>query len=288
MNTTNDTTRQTPPSISVRAGQPDMLSPHWRSENRVDEARRLVRLAVKLYRPRAVWCMCSGGNDSLCSTHVSMSTGLVTGVASIKTTIGVRQTAEHLEHVAEIFDWQMRWLSPPVGYRDLCARYGMPGPGAHGKIYSLLKERCVRQLIRENKRLDKDHVLLITGVRLSESDRRMGHVAPIYRDGATIWLAPILNWDDEDKTVYQIDNAIPRNPVTARLGISGECLCGAFAKPGERAKIAKYYPEAEAEIAACEAAATANCKPATWGERPKSAQMLCQQCDRKNESAGAA
>lgn len=271
-----------PTAVPTRYENP--LDKHWRHADPVEEAKRLIRLAVKLYGPREVWAMCSGGNDSLCSTHVAMSTGLATGVASINTTIGIRQTREHLIGVCERFGWPLRWLTPPVSYADICARHGMPGPGAHGKIYSLLKERCVRKLRRDAKRLARDRVLLITGVRLSESERRMGHVEPIYRDDAVIWLAPIINWNEETKVLYQTANAIPRNPVTARLGISGECLCGAFAKPGERTKIALHYPEAEAEIVRCESLAAANCKPAKWGERPsKRQQQLCQQCDRKNE-----
>jgi 3'-phosphoadenosine 5'-phosphosulfate sulfotransferase (PAPS reductase)/FAD synthetase len=273
----------------------------WKDSDPVAEARKLVTLAVKLYKPVAVWALCSGGNDSLCSTHVAMSTGLVTGVASIDTTIGIRQTREHLTKVAERFKWPLKWLVPPVSYRELCARFGMPGPSGHNLVYQRLKERCIRQLVRESKRRTKDKVLLVTGCRASESVRRMANSDPMQREGGRVWVAPIINWDDTHKTVYQVDNGLPRNPVTATLGISGECLCGAFAKPGERAKIAANFPEAEAEIRACEAAAAENCQPSAWGERPKARkpdneyadrraaeeefQHLCQQCDRKNEAA---
>jgi 3'-phosphoadenosine 5'-phosphosulfate sulfotransferase (PAPS reductase)/FAD synthetase len=261
------------------------LSKHWHDADKVQEGVNLIRLAHKLYKPRETWALCSGGNDSLCSTHLAMSTGLVTGVASINTTIGIQQTRDHMTMVAARFGWPLRWLTPPVSYRELCARFGMPGPGGHGLIYQRLKERCVRQLVREAKRRTKDRIMLITGCRLSESTRRMGHVEPIQREGTRLWVGPIINWDNEHKTVYQIDNGIPRNPVTSRMGISGECLCGAFAKPGERAKIAEFYPAAEVEIQVCEAAASANCKPSRWGERPAKNKMLCQQCDRKGDAA---
>lgn len=260
------------------------VTPHpevWTHPDRVEEAKRLLQFAVKMYRPRAVWAMCSGGNDSLCSTHIAMSTGFVTGVASIDTTIGIRQTREHLAMVAEQFGWPLRWLRPPMSYRGFCAKFGMPGPGRHDYVYAYLKERCVRQLVRESKRRPKDRVMLVTGVRLSESTRRMGHTEAIQRDDSRVWVAPIINWDNEDKTLYQVAHGIPRNPVTPFLGISGECLCGAFAKPGEREKIAEHFPEAEAEIQACELAAASNAKPCAWGTRPVK-QNLCQQCERKS------
>jgi 3'-phosphoadenosine 5'-phosphosulfate sulfotransferase (PAPS reductase)/FAD synthetase len=257
----------------------------WRDDDPVAEARKLIRHAIKLYRPRSVIALCSGGNDSLCSTHVAMSTGLCNGVASINTTIGIRQTREHMQAVANHFGWPLRWLTPPLSYREVCAKHGMPGPGAHDKIYVHLKERCVDQLVRESKRRIRDRVILITGVRTSESTRRMGHVEPIFRDGASVWIAPIIHWNNEHKMAYQIEHRIPRNPVTPVLGISGECLCGAFASSGERSKIAESFPEAEAEIAACEAAAAANTKPCVWGERPRRLKMLCQDCDRKTPEA---
>ncbi len=241
----------------------------------------MIAAAAKLYAPCKVWALCSGGNDSLCSTHLAMSTGLCDGVASINTTIGIQETREHMQMVADKFGWPLRWLTPPVSYEDICAKHGMPGPGTHGLIYVRLKERCVDQLVRESKKRMRDRVLLITGVRASESIRRMGNAVPVDRDGASVWVAPILNWDNEDKAVYQIQNNIPRNPVTQNLGISGECLCGAFAKPDERVKIAAMYPEAMELIERCEGRARENCKPCAWGKPPSFTKHLCQQCDRK-------
>jgi 3'-phosphoadenosine 5'-phosphosulfate sulfotransferase (PAPS reductase)/FAD synthetase len=255
----------------------------WRdTDDPVAEAHNLLKLAIKLYRPRAMWAMCSGGNDSLCASHLAMQHPECRGVASINTTIGIRETREHLEMVCQNFGWPLKWLTPPVGYRELCGRFGMPGPGGHALVYQRLKERCVLQLVRESKVEHKDRILLVSGCRIQESERRMAHTEPLQREGARVWVAPILNWDEQQKVVYQIENSIPRNPVKPKLGISGECLCGAFAKPGERQKIAEHYPEAYEEILACEAAASANHQPCRWGERPpRRNQMLCQQCDRK-------
>ena len=110
----------------------------------------------------------------------------------------------------------------------------------------------------------------------------MGTSDPMQREGARVWVAPIINWSEEQKVVYQTDNRIPRNPVKPYLGISGECLCGAFAKPGEREKIEKHYPQAFAEIVECERVAALNCQPCAWGKRPPKKQNLCQNCTRKN------
>lgn len=134
----------------MNSGIPENL---WMHTDKTEQARRLISVATKLYKPLKVWALCSGGNDSLCSTHVAMSTGLCDGVASINTTIGVQQTRDHMQMVADRFGWPLRWLTPPVSYEDICAKYGMPGPGAHPQIYARLKERCVRQLRRDSQKL---------------------------------------------------------------------------------------------------------------------------------------
>lgn len=90
--------------------------------------------------------------------------------------------------------------------------------------------------------------MLVTGVRLDESDRRMGHVEAVVRNRAKVWVAPILNWSTDDKNDYIDREQIHRNPVVANLCMSGECLCGAFANPGEITEIETFYPEAAARI----------------------------------------
>lgn len=150
------------------------------------------------------------------------------------------------------------------------------------RLDHLVKYVIANKRTRKIYHRNEGRVLFITGVRSGESEIRMGRAVPASREGCTIWLAPIINWDSEDKTVYQIANDIPRNPVTTVLGISGECLCGAFCKPGERAKIEQHFPAAGQLIAQCESRAAANCKPSSWGERPLKTQHLCQQCERKN------
>lgn len=35
---------------------------------------------------------------------------------------------------------------------------------------------------------------------------------------------------------------LPRNPFSPLIGVSGDCLCGAYARPGELAAIERHYP----------------------------------------------
>jgi hypothetical protein len=50
--------------------------------------------------------------------------------------------------------------------------------------------------------------------------------------------------------------------------MSGECLCGAFAKPGELAKIHLHFPKLGAKIDQLQIEAKAVGVYCKWGERP--------------------
>jgi hypothetical protein len=82
------------------------------------------------------------------------------------------------------------------------------------------------------------------------------------------------------------DNALPLNEVTEHIHMSGECLCGAYAKPGELDEIGFFYPETAAKLRALEQEAVAAGIPACrWGQKPpgqtnssSAAGRLCSSC----------
>ena len=92
------------------------------------------------------------------------------------------------------------------------------------------------------------------------------------------------------------DFALPRNPVKeSLLGMSGECFCGAFARPYELEMIQQFAPDVATEIARLEQIAKecgrVQCR---WGKRQpgENGQVivrtgpLCSSCDRKAAAAG--
>ncbi len=95
----------------------------------------------------------------------------------------------------------------------------------------------------------------MTGIRTSESSRRMNAAlaAPERREGAKVWLAPILDWSALDCSDYMLEHNLVRNPVVDLLHRSGECLCGALAHRDEMREIELWFPKAAARIHALEA-----------------------------------
>ena len=127
--------------------------------------------------------------------------------------------------------------------------------------------------------------MLVTGVRTEESTRRMQHVDVVQREGAMLWVAPIHDWTTDDKYAYIAEHDIPRNDVADLLHMSGECLCGAFAKPGELQFIRSLFPDdpVVGQIDELQKYLRSHHVYQSWGERPASHHNitnLCTHCDK--------
>lgn len=194
--------------------------------------------------PAATYAMFSGGHDSLTSTHIAMERFDADAVVHLNTGIGVPETREFVRDVVEDFGWDYIEREPPEkSYREFVKENGFPGPAAHIYAYSWLKERALREIVRDTKRHHFDRVILTTGARAEESQRRMGNVEAVNREGSYVWASPIHRYTASDVRAYLDRHDLPRNPVVEKLHMSGECLCGAFAQPGEFELLATFYPD---------------------------------------------
>lgn len=225
----------------------------------------------------------SGGNDSTVLAHLFRR--YATYAAHANTGIGIEQTREFVRSTCAAWDLPLI-EHHGESYRDLVLDQGFPGPAMHWKMYQRLKERALRDVRRDlvqNSR--RERVLFLAGRRRQESERRED-VVVTEREDAVIWASPLAHWTALDLTAYRGLHDVPTNPVSANLHMSGECLCGAFAKPGELDLIAEWYPDVAAEIRALEAevAATGRHHPdvCTWGHgkgRKSKSGRLCGSCD---------
>lgn len=263
----------------------------------IDEATWLLNFAIEHYitsRDKNLVATCilySGGNDSTTVTHLFKHRAEYAIHAN--TTIGIEQTRQFVRDTCERFGLKLLEYVPPPGstYRDLVLEQGFPGPGLHYKMYQRLKERCLAQARRELvKRPFHDRVVFLSGRRRTESARR-ANVPEMSRQGSIVWVSPLVNWTKTDMNTYrEIVGDVPRNEVSDLIHMSGECLCGAFAKLGELDEIAMWFPEVAEHIRELEREVTATGKfPAKicrwgWGagtpiEDDMQSGPLCSSCE---------
>ncbi|WP_158215251.1 phosphoadenosine phosphosulfate reductase domain-containing protein [Candidimonas nitroreducens] len=200
----------------------------------------IVGRAIEQYQPIAIYVGFSGGNDSRAITHWMMNNVPGCQPFHANTGIGIEATRQYVRDTCQQYGWSLNEIRAledcGQDYDDLCRRFGFPGPDGHRMMYQRLKERCVYQLVKRAKAGHPRNakVLIATGIRHDESLIRMGYAGrEINKVRAQVWINPIYWWPKAQRDEYNAASGIPENPVAARLGMSGECGCGAYSHPGE-------------------------------------------------------
>lgn len=266
----------------------------------------------------------SGGNDSAVLGHLLR--GRYDAILHVNTGTGIRQTTTHVHAVAEAWGETLHELHPKNSYQDLvmgrviattgpnkgtrAVWKGFPGPPGHKVMYRHLKNEPLMRFRRDTlgdqkrrPRADRKKIAYLGGMRWGETERRFRNAEAIDAEGSIVWVSPLVHWTNAHMDEYrarhrcQADHehaehrlcfpgALPLNEVTEHLHMSGECLCGAYAKPGELDEVAFFYPEAAAALRELEAEAKAagitacrwGQKAATAGNSSTAVGRLCSSC----------
>lgn len=265
-----------------------------RVENLVAQAHQIVDMAWNIHGDNHTlmgkFVLFSGGNDSTVLAHLVKDR--VDYAIHCNTGIGIEQTRQFVRDTCVQWGLELLERTPPVSYRDLVIERGFPGPAMHFKMYQRLKERQLNQVRGEFvKKPRQQRVLYIAGRRRAESKRRQN--IPLHeRRGSTVWASPLAMWTKLDMTTYRLmAGDVPVNEVSELIHMSGECLCGAFAKENELEEIGMWFPDVAEEIRALEQEVKAAGIPepfCRWGHRSggkptEKTGMLCTSCDFKQE-----
>ncbi len=273
------------------AGVVAKLSPAQRRERVKALMRQANEIAVSALRQNlrgrehvASCVLFSGGNDSTVLAHMFRDDA--THAIHADTTIGIQQTRQFVRDTCAGWGLELVETRAPVSYRDLVLERGFPGPAMHWKMYSRLKERALDAARHELGVAGSRSkaALFLAGRRRAESERRAN--VPLWEnDGSVIWVSPLAMWTKLDLNTYrEMFDDVPRNEVSDLLHMSGECLCGAFAKPGELNEIGQWFPEVAEEIRQLErdVAAAGHAPPfCRWGHgegTPSPSGRLCSSC----------
>lgn len=231
----------------------------------------------------------SGGNDSTILAHLFRHEA--SHAIHANTGIGIEATRRFVRDQCARWGLSLIEKHAPAGstYEELVIERGFPGPAQHWKMYQRLKERALYAATAEliGRNYYSKRVVFLAGRRRSESDRRAS-VPEVERRRSVIWVSPLANWTPLDMNTYRMRYPdCPRNEVADLIHMSGECLCGAFAKPGELDEIGLWFPEVVEHIHELEAKARAAGVPeqhCRWGwgadrkERPSKTGPMCSSC----------
>ena len=240
----------------------------------------IISGALNKYKPVKVLLMVSGGHDSITNAFVSsqilQNMRVDFGIYHGDTTIGIPQTQQYVKDICEKYNWPLFIRKSPNKmdhYDNIVKKYGFPGPTktSHQYMYRRLKERGLRHFVTHEVKLSpysRQNVLLLSGVRRDESVIRMGYNEVMSKDSSRCWANPIFYYTEDNCAEIMLINGIPKNPVKEKICISGECLCGCFARMEEYIEICESYPEVGERLRQLHELAKENGHPWGWASGP--------------------
>lgn len=227
------------------------------------------------------------------------------GIVHVNTGTAIAETTQHVREAVPAWGMKLDELTPKVTYLDLVLGnvratvgpntgrsvwLGFPGPGPlpHNVMYRRLKDEPLQRLRASlvGRQGVRRKVMYVGGMRWDESDKRFRTAEEVDVDGGIVWVSPVVHWTNAHMQEYRRryrcekahkhqphrmcgDEALPVNSVTENLHMSGDCACGAYAKPDEKEERRFFYPEHGAEIDYWEKTVRdAEIPACRWGKAP--------------------
>lgn len=232
-----------PEVIQERRPTRRMKSGYQMFETKSERPEDILSEVMNEHRRDRFFAMFSGGKDSVGITHWLAEQDKLEAVVHIDTGIGVKKTRDFVIETCEKNGWKL-YIERPKFYRVYSAfvmEYGFPSASLHRVIMGYLKFQVMRNFALD---IDRDRHCLVSGVRKFESSRRMKtYSSPILRDGRMYFMSPFFYKTSEEVYRYVHENGLKITPTHDILGMSGDCLCGAYSSAGERERLKEADPE---------------------------------------------
>lgn len=231
----------------------------------------------------------SGGKDSFATACKMEEQDRLLGIVMLDTGIAVPEWRDECVAICEQRKWKWEIIPTTTRYEWFVWRFGFPGPAMHAYAMRYLKGRGVAFFKKVHP-----GATLASGVRETESARRAINTKPISDFEKVTVYAPIYKMTTPEVWAYVKAKGYSRLSVYSKLGISGDCLCGAYAREDEREAVRVHYPKVNVFIERLEKdAKDRGQKHCSWGwackakRPPKTPQeaITCFECGDATDEA---
>lgn len=195
---------------------------------------RILEAAWLEYKPSLIVCSYSGGYDSMVATHRALAWSRdyahATDIAviAVDTLISADGWKEYVRASAAQIGARRFELWPTAmleGWQNDVKSGGFSYSSAQYKVYFYyLKQNGFRAIVAKYKKHTHDRIMFVTGVRRAESSAR-ADTPEHSRNGSSVWVNPLVDWQESDILQYRLDHNLPENPFYAITNNSGDCLC---------------------------------------------------------------
>jgi len=218
----------------------------------LNKGKERLENAIAEYEPNRIFAGFSGGTDSLMATHLLHQLRSDVGTLHVNTGIGMKRTRQYVRETSDQHGWDLEeYRATDYGYDyDEMVRGnvdgvpgGFPGPPLHYIYYGKLKEVPIQRAHRDHKGKRGGKIALVTGIRKDESEIRAGYQDSVVDElNGVVWINLIYEVTAKQKQKYIDLHGLDTNPVSDVYGMSGECLCGAYAHPGDLEAVRRVCP----------------------------------------------
>jgi len=259
----------------------------------------ILQEAIDIYDRDSFYVGFSGGKDSTVVADMVKKNfpDQFRGVIYCNTGIGTKETLKFVKSYCKEKKWKLNIVVPKKSFEAQVLDGGFPKAGMHNITMRYLKYAPLRRFILDRYDFDGEKPAVISGVRQAESSRRSINASKeVYRDGRLYFVSPVIYLSDGEMYDYYLANKLKRSPVYDTLHISGDCLCGCFAKEGELELLKIFHKDLYQQLARL--TALIKDKPfkkgyKTWGNKKDSKvipkdeveRLACTECyqDRDQE-----
>jgi 3'-phosphoadenosine 5'-phosphosulfate sulfotransferase (PAPS reductase)/FAD synthetase len=199
---------------------------------------------IKTNKVSYLYCLFSGGRDSLVALHISkrVSEHLRVPLEAIHvdTTISTPGNLQYVEAICREFNVKLSIVRPKHDYFYYVDKWGFPTATRRWCCYHLKIEPLKNYFQSRNVR----DGLLVDGIRKDESPKRSRFPKiGVHRHFRILCYHPIFEWGRVDVLNYIATNALKENPLYEVFPRATECWCPAFKTVKQFEMLKKNFPE---------------------------------------------